>query len=467
MSGGLLLVSAPLAAGDLPGGVCPSLSALTLGSFVRSRGGPVSVLDPSVDVDPAPPAELLARIARAAVAERPTVVGVTCMSSQEGRFGLGLARALKACDPGLPVVLGGTWASPWADRILARSDAVDAVVVGPGEAAALGLAVDGLARPEGLPGLAWRGGGGIRRNPTSRGAPVPLDLSLLRHPERYDIFCWTTSRGCPYSCAFCTETLSSPEHVLDPPGKLVAEAEALAPFADRWYLWACDPLFGTSRRHVAAVCEALAGKGFSLLVESRVDVLHPDDVGRLAEVGCDLVYFGLESAARPSLLELNKIGPSPAAFSRYLDGARAVVEACLRADVLPVLGVVSPAPGDTPAELAATLAFLEELRALPGRLGPACRAPGVCFHAFPLRFDRGAPYDAEAARLAGLGVTFEEPEDPLLGDRTLAAASPSVDAAAGERFRAAVRAQNPPSEVARARLLRSYPRGYVAFEAPP
>ena len=468
-SAGLLLVSAPLAARDLPGGICPSLSALTLGSWVRSHGGSVRVLDPSVDVPPASPTELLGRVAQAVIAEAPAVVGVTCMSSHEGRFGVGLARAIKAVAPGLPVVLGGTWASPWAEEILARADAVDAVAVGPGEAVALGLARAGLSDLDRLPGLVWRDGESVVANAPAAvcRSPVSMDLGLVARPERYDIFCWTTSRGCPYRCAFCTETLSSPEHLLDPPDKLAGDAAALAPWADRWYLWICDPLFGVSRSHVAAVCDQVAGRGFEFLVESRVDVLHPDDVPRLAAAGCNLVYFGMESAARPSLLELDKIGGSEATYARYLDGARAVVEACLREDVLPVLGVVNPAPGDTPAELAATLDFLQELAALPGRLGGACRAPGVCFHAFPLRFDRGAPYDGQEARLLRLGTTFSEPPDPLFGDRTLAGASPTVDVAAAEAFREAVRALNPSAPAAIARLLRSYPRGYVEFEVAP
>ncbi len=465
MSGGLLLVSPPLQAGDLPGGVCPSLSNLTLASHLSARGLPVELLDPSVDLPPAPPAELLDRIAAAALARLPGVVGITCMSSTEGRFAVGLARALAARDPAVPVVLGGTWATPWAEEVVRRVPEVAAVVAGAGERAAASLASGGLGRPRDVEGLVWREGDAVRDNPRAEAVPdpVPLDLSLLAHPERYDIFCWQTSRGCPFSCAFCTETLSAPRHTTDPPDKVAADVATLSVFASRWYVWLCDPLFGAGRAHLAEVCERLDGRGLSWLAESRVDVLHADDVPRLARAGCDLVYFGLEAASRRSLVELDKIDDSAARHRRYLEGARAVVEACLREDVLPVVGVVAPVPGDGPGDLREALAFLEELAVLARRLGPACRAPGAAFHAFPLRLDPGAPYEGQEARLRALGVTWSEPADRLFGDRHLARASASVGEEDAAAFREAVRGLTP--RAALPRLLRSYPRGYAAFEA--
>ena len=289
----------------------------------------------------------------------------------------------------------------------------------------------------------------------------PVDLSLMARPERYDIFCWSASRGCPFHCAFCTETLTAPRYSPDGIDKIAADAAAFGESGQRWYLWVCDPLFGAGRRRTAAVSEALGSSGLEFLAESRVDVLHPDDVPGLREAGCNLVYFGLEAVSHRSLLELRKLPAAPARHRRYLERTRALVEACLRSDVLPVLGVVVPVPGDTAEDLDQTLTFLGELADLGRRVGGGPDGIGPCFHAFPLRFDRGAPYDNRMEEVRAAGATISQPEDALFDWRFIERASPTVDAAAGERFREAVRALNPTAPAVRQRLLRSFPRPYM------
>ena len=461
----VLLVSTPLQAGTLPGGVCPSLSNLTLGTALRARGISVEVLDPSVDLEGGEPSAVLSATADAVLKRRPGIVGVSCLSPVEGRFGAALARAIKARDPARPVVLGGIWATARPAELLARCPEIDGVVVGPGESAAAVLAEHGLSRPRDVPGLVWRDGAEIARNPPSTGCGLsaPLDLSLLSHPERYDIFCWLTSRGCPYDCAFCTERLGSPTYTADAPAKVADDLAAMQRFDGRWYLWICDALFGASRPRLAKICESLAGTGFEFLAESRVDVLHPDDIPKLREAGCNLIYFGLESGSRRSLLELNKFDGRPARYQRYVEGARALVEACLRNGILPVMGVLNPVPGDSAADLQLTLALLEELAGIARRLGPAANELAPCFHAFPLRLDPGAPYERREAELLLSGVSWSQPPDPLFGDRYLRRASATIGPDEGEKFRARVRALNPPSPEVRRRLLRSFPRPYLEF----
>ncbi|MBU0552788.1 cobalamin-dependent protein [Myxococcota bacterium] len=455
----LLLVSTPLAGDALPGGVCPSLSNITLGSYIRAHGGRVSVLDPSVDL-PEGDVDLLDAVVSAIRAEAPKVIGLSTMSTVEGRFALALARRLRRRHINTPIVVGGVWASGWGAEVLERSPEIDAVIAGPGEVSALSLAMSGLDTS--IPGLIWREGGRILENPrpTTVAPPVALEPSLLRNPGRYDIFCWITSRGCPFSCNFCTECLTSPGFSTFPRAQLEADIALFSDVGADWYLWICDPLFGVNRAHLAGVCEALAEAPNHFLVESRVDVLHPDDVPKLAAAGCTLIYFGLEAVSARALLELNKIQPK--GHARYLQGARALTEACLKHDILPVFGLVQPVPGDTQADLDEALAFVRELKGIAEGLGAAARGLAPCFHAFPLRFDRGAPYDDEIARLLELGVSFTE-GDAFLQDQHLRAASPTIGFVEAEAFRQAIRALNPTSPQVLKRLYSSYPRPFVDF----
>lgn len=166
-----------------------------------------------------------------------------------------------------------------------------------------------------------------------------------------------------------------------------------------------------------------------------------------------------------TLVALDKIVDRPERHRRYVEGARALTEACLRHDVLPVFGVLNPVPGDGPEDLAETLELLDGLSTLAARLGPAAHGIAPCFHAFPLRFDPGAPYEQHSAELAAAGVRWSEPPDPLFGDRYLTHASARIGPDAAEAFRAAVRARNSASPLVQQRLWRSFPRPYVEFDA--
>jgi len=242
--------------------------------------------------------------------------------------------------------------------------------------------------------------------------------------------------------------------------KVRLDIQAMSVQGAHWYLWICDPLFGAKRDQLAALCTLLEGSPHSFLVESRVDVLHPDDLPQLRAAGCSLIYFGLEAVSARALNELDKL--SPKHHARYLNGARALVEACLENEILPVMGLLQPVPGDGSEDLAEALSFLEELAALPKRMGAAAHGLGPCFHAFPLRFDRGAPYDQRGAELAAMGVEYSG-GDGFLEDRHLSRASASIGPVEAERFRQAVRALNPQDPKVQRRLLSSYPRPFVEF----
>jgi hypothetical protein len=453
----LTLVSAPLQAGALPGGLCPSLSTLTLGTHLRAAGAGVRVFDPSVEM--MSPADLDTTAERL-LEDHPRLLGLTALSPIEARYGAALARVVKQRAPEVPVVMGGIWATARPEALLARCPSIDGVVVGPGERSVRALAEHGLRLPDAVPGLVRRDRAGYAHTAPDREtpAPAPLDLSLLAAPDRYDIFCWLTSRGCPFDCDFCTERLGSPTFRDDPLEKVLSDTRLIAERQGRWYLWLCDPLFGAHRGRLTEVCDALRGAGAKFLAESRVDVLSPDDVPAMAAAGCNLIYFGLESATGSSLRTLGKLDGRPSRLTRYRDGARALVAACLDAGILPVLGVLNPVPGDTPADLDETLAFCRELAALGhGRadgLGPF-------FHAFPLRLDPGAPYERRLSDLAALGAEWSTPADPLFGDRFLTRASPTVGPDEGEAFRQTIRALNPTALGVTQRLLRSFPRPYV------
>ena len=278
---------------------------------------------------------------------------------------------------------------------------------------------------------------------------------------------YLSGRGCPFGCAFCTEPFMFQGQMAEPEAKVAADLEAFQSRLRAGYLWLCDPLFGASPRRLRRLLPILARSPLSFLYESRVDTLAPESVAEIREAGGDLVYLGLEAASDRSLLQIAKVSTHDAARA-YRERALALVEACASSDVVPVLGVLNPVPGDRGEDLEQTLAFLAQLNELAElvarRSGSGIRP---FFHAFPYRIDRGTA----AARAADqhserFGTTWSAGEEEIFCEREILDASRSVDRAAAAAFRSQVRKLNRGGPELMCRVLRSMPRPFLARRWP-
>jgi anaerobic magnesium-protoporphyrin IX monomethyl ester cyclase len=126
-----------------------------------------------------------------------------------------MLRAIKASFPGLLTVYGGVYPSYHAGAVLAAEPAVDLIVRGEGEAAAVELA-DALqaGRPlTQVPGLACRDGGRVvltaDRPPVADLDAYRVGWELVDDWGRYRCFglgraaVVQFSRGCPHRCTYC------------------------------------------------------------------------------------------------------------------------------------------------------------------------------------------------------------------------------------------------------------------------
>jgi len=128
---------------------------------------------------------------------------------------LKLASDLKQLAPQTTIVLGGPEASFGSFEMMVRNPAVDCIVRGEGEATARDLL---QALRDGLPldaiaGITYREGEEIVANPEREAladldwipSPFAAGLVDLAKPLVY----YETSRGCPFSCAFCMSSIDS------------------------------------------------------------------------------------------------------------------------------------------------------------------------------------------------------------------------------------------------------------------
>ncbi len=448
-------------------GLCPSLTFLQLGTWLQAEGHSVAVQDIGAeqDLEGADLDEVTVRIAESIATEDPAVLGLSCKVPADGRFTKDLVRHVRRLLPDVTIVLGGIWPTPCHRGVLEHMPEVDGVALGEGELA-LAAVCDRVRRglapfSADVPGAAFREGGTIRVTPA---APPPrpeehppLDVSLLPRPERYTVFPYLTSTGCPYGCSFCVEHVVFPRYVERPLPRIREDLARLDALGHDWFLWLSDPLFGADARRLEAICEVLKSTRFEFLVESRVDVLRPEQLPTVWEAGCELIYFGLESASYATLRRLGKV-TSERAHARYLERARQLMAACTEADVTPVFGVIVPAPGDTPDDVQQTVDFMAELADVAATTVRATGTdPGYHFYAFPYRFIRGAAAFEGLDDSAAKGVTWINDRDDVFRDVVIDRASRQLDAAFVARASRRIRDLVHTTPTGLERLRRSFP----------
>lgn len=281
-------------------------------------------------------------------------------------FALELVRAFRPRHPDVPVVMGGYPATEGPVELLSLLPEADVLVRGEGEATLPGL-VDRLVtgRPiDDVQGLSYRSGSEVVH--TRPAAPLK-DLDALPFPS-YERFVGarpgraatvSTSRGCPFSCTYCSNEKMYPAMRQNSPEYVVRE---LADLHERWGVTRIefsDNLFTADPRWVARFCEALDEKGPELVwtCSSRVDTLTTDLIDRMHAVGLESIYLGLESVVPASLRFMGKTG-DPA---KYVERARRLIAHAASNGVGMSVGGIVALPHEDRSDMQATVSFLEEM----------------------------------------------------------------------------------------------------------
>lgn len=297
---------------------------------------------------------------------KPSVAGFYCMMTMEEAT-LSLAREVKK-NCGV-VIAGGPY--PSADPGLFL-DVFDYVVKGEAERTlpelVAALARDG-SRPREIKGLAYQENGRVcLTDPRDRIA----GLDALHFPARglfdnqgykaywnsnydYSTTSMITTRGCPFSCGFCSKPVFGSRIYERSAGNVVDEIERISTMGyDR--IWMADDCFTLNEKRTADICRGIVDRGIKIEWEclSRVDSLQPDVLDLMREAGCVRLFFGLESGDD----EMLKVMRKSATFAE----GRAAVELAgnhgLSAGGFFILGY----PGETNKTLSATV---NESSALP------------------------------------------------------------------------------------------------------
>jgi len=297
---------------------------------------------------------------------RPRLVGATCVT-----LNYPIARRmLKACKefaPHIFTVIGGPHVTFAQDETLLQSPWIDAIVIGEGERTLLDLA---RAVEEGkdvhhVPGIAFADNGAVTRTPPRASIEdldeLPLPARELLPMARYRALGTTctviTSRGCPYSCIFCSgHRMFGPKVRFRSPGLVVDEIERLQRDFNYAKVNIVDDTFTVNHHHAEAICEEMLRRGLRMKWSAfaRVDRMNQDLARLMNRAGCEWVLFGVESADEGILKTIRK-GITP-------EEVRRAVKTAAEAGINVFNSFIFGLPGESRDTALRSMAFGSELQ---------------------------------------------------------------------------------------------------------
>jgi len=281
----------------------PRLGTVLLGTMARDAG-----YDVTVQIEEIRPIDF-------GVLLQADLVGISTITPTAVRS-FELADRLRA--DGKLVVMGGPHVTWRADEALEHAPLV---VRGEGEVPMARL-LEELGRDEpdfaAVPGLSWKDADGAA---VHNAMPAPVDLDDLPLPD-LDLAGYgrnkamgprrvipvQTSRGCPFTCTFCTVHTTFGRHMRYRATDKVLDDLAAVDGNDV-HIFFYDDNFVVHRKRARALAQGMLDRGFGLRYSAQVRA----DLGKDAELlslmkrsGCMGVYIGLESVNPVALENMQK-----------------------------------------------------------------------------------------------------------------------------------------------------------------
>ncbi|HJX50567.1 hypothetical protein A3K72_01000 [Candidatus Woesearchaeota archaeon RBG_13_36_6] len=302
--------------GEKVGTVLPPLGLMYLGSVLEENDYKVKIIDGGAfDYSDE---EIISESKKF----NPHILGVYCNTSGFKRV-MGLCRKFKRVM-NIPTIIGGPHAIIQPEEIIVN-DCVDYVATGEGEITLPELlyALNNHRPLKNILGVYYKRWGKIHKNPRRPfienldSIPFParhlveMDKYYIapHHYKRKPIANMIASRGCPYSCSFCSSSkmwghryrVRSVENVIEEIKFLIKEHGV-----KEVGFW--DDLFGANKEWVHKFCDQLIKEKINITwyCEFRVNCVDPDLLKKMKKAGCWCILYGFESMNQLLLDSINK-----------------------------------------------------------------------------------------------------------------------------------------------------------------
>ena len=260
-----------------------------------------------------------------ALKTNPIAVGISSTTGSQINHGIKFAEIVRK-NSKVPIVWGGAHPTILPEQTL-KDDLVDIIVVGEGEYSFLELvkALENGDSIDGIKGICYKDGNGVHINP----APEEVDIDsipelpyALVDMEAYITgikkrnisrgFEILTSRGCPYSCYFCHNSIKKARWRYKNLGKLISEIEYLRKKYNIDGIAIQDENSFYSKKRIVEFSEELLRRNIKLTIRAggaRADQIASLDNSTLKlikEAGFDHFAVGIESGSPRVLNIMNK-----------------------------------------------------------------------------------------------------------------------------------------------------------------
>ncbi|MDD5236790.1 MAG: radical SAM protein [Candidatus Omnitrophica bacterium] len=303
----------------------------------------------------------------------PNVI-ILCPSTTEYRISLEYAKIIKNSTNAVIIAIGqDATASP--QRYIYEDSPIDFVLRGESELSAIKLLERIAANSTdftGIEGIYMRGyiHPDIAYVKDHHALPFPVykDSEFNKYTIYYPLpvvkkIIWghvLSSRGCPYNCIFCSQTIRESygkELRARDPKDVVDEIEYLREKGANMISFA-DDNFTTSKEHVINICKEIKRRGLKIIwsAHARIDNCDEYLLNTMKDAGCILLRFGVESGSEKVIKALKKTD-----IHNWIDKAETVFGAARKINLSTVALFLIGSPLEEEKDVRESIAFAKKI----------------------------------------------------------------------------------------------------------
>jgi radical SAM superfamily enzyme YgiQ (UPF0313 family) len=226
-------------------------------------------------------------------------------------------RRLAALRPQTEFILGGPGPTGSANRILELYPWISGVVRGEGEETIqewIQRRRAGAGAGSPIPGMSCRDGPTVVAGPDRQRVTALESLA----PPAYHLADWAsysyarviTTRGCAYRCSFCDVTaLWRNRSVYRDLDAVIDEMLSLRDDYGKHVITIVDDTFVQDRKRVRAFCDRMIERRARIAWScfGRINLMSADLLDRMAEAGCNSIFYGIDSGSPAVLARTHKM----------------------------------------------------------------------------------------------------------------------------------------------------------------
>jgi anaerobic magnesium-protoporphyrin IX monomethyl ester cyclase len=369
---------------DVEGAIAPPFALLTIAASLISAGYKVKIIDQRVV--PGWETELKNELKKTRL-----YVGTTSMSGTQIRFALQISKIIKENAKEIPIVWGGTHSTILPEQTLANPN-IDILVLGEGEITALELAaaLKNHKDLKNVKGIRFKSGDGTQVSTEPRQLmnmedmpPTPWELV---NPEDYvykDFYMrdvkrtmdiGQTSRGCPYSCGFCSSSSIRrywrPMSAKKAIGLIVNDVKKFRLDS----IWIRDDNFFVDLKRSQEICRGMIDAGLNIkwyTSGTRADSINKmthEQITTFKEAGAEVFKIGAESGCDRILRLINKRCTVKELYAANMKSKQY--------DIIPAMSFIGGFPTETYQELMQTINCMIKVK----KDNPAAIVESMCVY---------------------------------------------------------------------------------------